>query len=127
MMNQFQNTIAAAVLLSMVVVTAEATMADRTRSIRSNRHASSQAGIPRASTCNSGCIPEHVTLKEGRPNCCNEGHETLECPRPAHYQCGPPSPPPSPPAPRYVCNEASWTCHGSPFGYNTSVACDAGC
>eukprot|EP00729_Bicosta_minor_P020501 gene20501-17153_t len=126
-MNQFQNTIAAAVLLSMLVATAEATVADHTSSIRPNRHTSSQAGIPLPSTCNAGCIPEHVKLKEGRPNCCNEGHETLKCPSPAHYQCGPPSPPPSPPTPNYVCNESSWTCHGSPFGYNTSVACNAGC
>eukprot|EP00729_Bicosta_minor_P021143 gene21143-1575_t len=63
-------------------------------------------GVPLASTCNSGCIPEHVKLKEGKPDCCTEGHETLKCPRPAHYQCGPapPTPPPTPPPPsaRYV-------------------------
>eukprot|EP00729_Bicosta_minor_P003516 gene3516-21847_t len=57
-------------------------------------------GVPLASACNSGCIPEHVKLKEGKPDCCTKGHETLKCPRPAHYQCGPaPSP-----APMYGCS-----------------------
>ena len=40
-------------------------------------------------TCNSGCIPEHVKLKDGQPLCCRQGHKSLKCPRPAHYQCGP--------------------------------------
>jgi hypothetical protein len=46
-----------------------------------------------STTCNSGCIPEHTKLKRGKSDCCTEGHETLECPKPAHFRCGSPPPP----------------------------------
>jgi len=39
--------------------------------------------------CNAGCIPEHTKLKDGRVHCCTGGHESLACPKPAHYRCGP--------------------------------------
>ena len=40
-------------------------------------------------TCNNGgCIPEGMKKKVGQPDCCTQGHESLKCPRPAHYRCG---------------------------------------
>ena len=91
--------IVAAVLLSLALVAAErglgAAAADHRRSDSNQHTASRQAnrsnrGIqpPVPSTCNSGCIPLHLKLKEAQPNCCREGHTTFKCPRPAHYQCG---------------------------------------
>eukprot|EP00729_Bicosta_minor_P006851 gene6851-17222_t len=58
------------------------------------------APVP-TSTCNAGCIPEHLKLKHGKAGCCSKGHESLKCPRPAHFECGsaPPTPPPTPPPP----------------------------
>jgi hypothetical protein len=47
--------------------------------------------------CNAGrCIPKHTKLKEGYLDCCSKGHETLECPDPAHYRCGSAAPAPAP-------------------------------
>jgi len=48
-------------------------------------------------TCNAGCIPEHVHLKDGQPLCCTQGQKASDCPRPAHYKCGAAAPPPPPP------------------------------
>ena len=44
---------------------------------------------PPPNPCNNGgCIPKGMKRKVGQPDCCTEGHTTLKCPRPAHYQCG---------------------------------------
>jgi len=38
--------------------------------------------------CNQGCIPKDTKRKDGQPDCCTEGRESLKCPGPAHYHCG---------------------------------------
>ena len=84
-MNHFANPIAMAVLFTVLAAAQDADSTNQTK--------------PRSArpTCNAGCIPEHVKLKQGKRDCCNEGHETLKCPKPAHYRCGP-APPPAPPS-----------------------------
>lgn len=127
-MNHFSNTIAAMVLVSMLaaasytytgaavpsagssragtpaMLAGEHEMLPPLPHRGSARNGTAQTmlhGIALALTCNAGCIPKHMKLKEGKPDCCSKGHETLKCPPPAHYHCGP-APPSPPPAPK--CN-----------------------
>eukprot|EP00729_Bicosta_minor_P009104 gene9104-12668_t len=103
---------ALALALAVLLVTATLSLADRAQGHSSNRNRSptkllhhrrtlaSPSSPPHAvwsnrtgslglpNVCNAGCIPEHIKLKAGRPFCCTEGHANMDCPTPAHYQCG---------------------------------------
>jgi hypothetical protein len=90
---------------------------------------------PAPPTCNGGCIPEHVALKDGISACCSAGHQTEECPHPAQHQCGTaPAPAPAPAAgPAFPkrgtsglqgCNDASALGLADTWHYNWGLSPD---
>ena len=98
MRRKMHSTVAAAVALFVIVDAALAASPRTPDESSDGRTWNLTAGVAVAhsTTCLAECIPEHTKLKHGKAECCSEGHETVECPGPAHYRCGPAAPPQGP-------------------------------